>query len=112
MWRSLAQMRSRAPLILFTLTLAACGVRPVEGTVVGERDDVIPNCSVTLEVGTNGGLQQTRTTDDMGKFSFGSLATAGGCAIRFEKPGYESKKLPCPVDSKPLRVVLRESATH
>jgi hypothetical protein len=87
-------------------------MKPIEGAVAGENDDPIPNCSVTLEVGTNGGLQQTRISDAMGKFSFGRLATAGGCQIRFEQPGYESKTLPCPDDGKPLKAVLRASARH
>jgi len=95
-------------IVIVVTATAACGMRPVGGTVVGSNSEPLSACAVTLEVGTNGGLQQTRTTDDAGNFSFGSLSTLGGCVIRFEKSGYVSEKVECPSDSKPLRVVLRK----
>ncbi len=93
--------------MLAALLMSGCGMRTLEGTVVGANDNPISECAVTLEVGTNGGLQQARTTGDSGKFSFGNVATMGGCAIRFEKPAYESQKVECPSDGKPLHVVLQ-----
>ena len=58
-----------------------CGMRRLEGTVAGTDSKPLPDCAVTLKVGTNGGLQLTRTTDKAGAFSFGSISTVGGCAI-------------------------------
>ena len=92
------------------LLAAGCGIRPLEGTVVARMDGKpLPDCAVTLKVGTNGGLQLTRTTDSAGAFSFGSISTVGGCAIRFEKPGYEISEVPCPSDGSPVKVDLKES---
>ncbi len=91
------------------VTTAACAMRPLTGTVVGSNGELLSACAVTLEVGTNGGLRQARTTNDAGNFSFGNVSTLGGCAIRFEKSGYETQNVECPSDGKPLRVVLRRT---
>jgi hypothetical protein len=107
-------MRSRmkqrtaiAALLLISLNIA-CSMHTVEGIVVDEQGATIPSCMVVLEVGTNGGMQQARHTDEAGKFYFGQLATFGGCALRFEKEGFETRRLECP--SAPLRVVLKASS--
>jgi hypothetical protein len=98
-------------LIVGTMILltAGCGMRRLEGTITGTDSKPLADCAVTLKVGTNGGLQLTRITDSVGAFSFGSVSTVGGCAIRVEKPGYESNEVPCPSDGSPIRVELRES---
>jgi hypothetical protein len=90
------------------VTLAgACAMRPLEGTVVAPNGDSLQGCVVTLNVGTSGGLQRTNTTDSSGHFSFGSVATAGGCSLQFDAEGYERATLVCPEDGKPLTVTLR-----
>jgi hypothetical protein len=86
-------------------------MRPLEGTVVGTNGQPIPGFVVTLEVGTNGGLQKSRMTNEIGGFSFGSVSTFGGCAIRFEKTGYESRKVPCPSDGLPIRALMKETGS-
>jgi hypothetical protein len=90
------------------LLAGGCGMRPLEGTIVGTNGRPIPDFAVTLEVGTNGGLQKSLKTSEVGSFSFGSVSTFGGCAIRLEKDGYETRKVPCPSDGSPLRVVMKE----
>jgi hypothetical protein len=94
--------------VLACLLAIGCGMHRLEGTVVGINNKSVPDCIVTLEVGTNGGLRLTRTTDEAGKFSFGSVSTFGGCTIRLEKPGYESREVPCPSDGSPVRAVMKE----
>jgi hypothetical protein len=112
-WRDMSHRQWRSTpaygiaVLAFFLAIG-CGIRRLEGTVVGANSQSIPGCTVTLVVGTNGGLRLTRTTDEAGKFSFGSVSTFGGCAIRFEKPGYESREVPCPSDGAPARVVMKE----
>lgn len=93
---------------LMVLLTTGCGMHRLEGTVVGMDSQPLPDCAATLKVGTNGGLQSTRTTDKTGKFSFGSISTVGGCTILLEKPGYESREVPCPPDGSPVRVELKE----
>jgi hypothetical protein len=69
-------------ILILAFLLTACRMRALEGTVVGINGEPLSGSIVTLEVGTNGGLQQSRKTDDAGKFSFGaSLLSA---AARFE----------------------------
>jgi hypothetical protein len=94
--------------VLAFLLASGCGMRRLEGTVVGTNSQPIPDCAVTMEVGTNGGLRISRTTDETSKFSFGSVSTVGGCSIRLKKPGYESRVFPCPSDGSPVRAVMRE----
>jgi hypothetical protein len=86
--------------------VAGCGMRHLEGTVAGADTQPLAGCAVMLLAGTNGGLQLTRTTDDSGKFSFGSVGTLGGCRIRIDKPGYDSLDVPCPPDGTPIRVTM------
>jgi hypothetical protein len=97
-------------ILILAFLLTACRMRALEGTVVGINGEPLSGSIVTLEIGTNGGLQQSRKTDDAGKFSFGSIATIGGCAIRAEKAGYDTKKIECATDGKPLRVQLQVHA--
>jgi len=97
--------------VLAFLLVIGCGMRRLEGTVVGTNSQPIPNCAVTLEAGTNGGLRLSRTTNETGKFSFGSVSTFGGCAIRLEKPGYESQEVPCPMDGSPVRAMMTLTGT-
>jgi hypothetical protein len=94
--------------VLAFLLAIGCGMRRLEGTVVGTNGQPIPDCTVMLEVGTNGGLRLSRTTDETGKYSFGSVSTFGGCAIRLEKPGYESRQVPCPSNGSSTRAVIKE----
>lgn len=82
-------------------------MRRLEGTVVGTNSQPIADCAVTLEVGTNGGMRLIRTTDESGRFSFGSVSTFGGGAIRLEKPDYETREFPCPSDGSLVRAVLK-----
>src|SRR5258708_21701318 len=93
-WRSTTTVGIAVLAFLFAI---GCGMRRLEGTVVGVNSQPIPNCAVTLEAGTNGGLRLSRTTNEIGKFSFGSVSTFGGCAIPLEKPCYESQEGPFPV---------------
>jgi hypothetical protein len=95
--------------VVALLVASGCGMRPLEGTIVGTNGQPIPDFIVTLEVGTNGGLQKSRMTNAIGRFSFGSVSTIGGCAIRLEKVGYQSRKVPCPSDGSPIRAVMREN---
>jgi hypothetical protein len=87
-------------------------MRQLEGTVVTNENKPIEGCSVTLEAGTNGGLRQTRSTDAAGQFAFGSVMTLGGCFINIEKPEYMKRRVECPTDGKPLRVVLELDNTR
>jgi hypothetical protein len=50
-------------LILGTMVLltAGCGMRRLEATTARTDSKPLPDCAVTLKVGTNGGLQLTRT---------------------------------------------------
>jgi hypothetical protein len=106
--RQLRNRWSRGIAVLAFLLAIGCGMRRLEGTVVGTNSQPILDCAVTMEVGTNGGLRLSRTTDETGKFSFGSVSTVGGCSIRLEKPGYESREFPCPSDGSPVRAVMKE----
>jgi hypothetical protein len=107
-WRSTTTIGIAVLAFLFVI---GCGMRRLEGTVVGVNSQPIPNCAVTLEAGTNGGLRLSRTTNETGKFSFGSVSTFGGCAIRLEKPGYESQEVRCPVDGSPVRAMMTLTGT-
>jgi hypothetical protein len=90
--------------------LASCAFRGLSGTVVTTKGDPLPGCTATLEIGTNGGLQKSKTTDSDGFFSFGTLASAGGCAVRFERPGYVTTKVQCPSDGTALCVSLQTTS--
>jgi hypothetical protein len=61
---------SLVSILILAFLLTACRMRALEGTVVGINGEPLSGSIVTLEVGTNGGLQQSRKTDDAGKFSF------------------------------------------
>ena len=98
-------------LAVLAFLASGCGMRPLEGTVVGTNGEPITDFVVTLEVGTNGGLQKSRKTNESGRFSFGSVSTFGGCAIRFEKTGYESRKVSCPSDGSPIRAIMNETSS-
>jgi Carboxypeptidase regulatory-like domain len=95
--------------VVVLLLAGGCGMRPLEGTIIGTNGQPIPGLIVTLEVGTNGGLQKSRVTNEIGGFSFGSISTFGGCTIRFEKAGYQSQNVPCPSDGLPIRAVMHEA---
>jgi len=99
----------RAVLVLTLLGLNGCGMRQLQGTVVTTNNQPIENCTVSLKVGTSGGLRQNRSTDADGKFSFGSVTTLGGCAVSVEKPGFVKREMECPPDGNPMRVVLQSS---
>ena len=51
-------------------------------------------------------------TNAQGEFSLGSATFSGRCSISFVKQGYEGLESKCPVDDKPLHVVLRAVASE
>ena len=71
---------------------------------MGTNSQPIADCTVTLKVGTNGGLQLMRVTDEGGKLSFGNISGE-------PSEGQRNARLSYPLASRvehPVRAVMKE----
>ena len=107
MTRPASQRVASLALLQALLLGSGCGMHSISGTVVDETGKGIPGCAVAMRMGGPVAMGPRGETNAQGEFSLGSATFSGRCSISFVKQGYEGLESGCPVDNKPLRIVLR-----